>query len=211
MPPRIGVRGTMSGSHPHSLMNAFSHVLSGARWRLALLTVVLVSAGVAAGVAGALTASSPTQKHPDSGGPVRGREVVASGSTPGHGPWRLLRSQDAQGQECLGLEVGKQPPGDVTVVFESCGGPSGMNVGTLGGDGETIIWGRVPDAAEDVRISATGRAAQTLATTQGSAGVGGRFVVGAIQGRLHGVLADARDGAGRQIASQSVGTPSAEE
>lgn len=81
------------------------------------------------GIATAVGAVTQTQESGvgHTGGPVTARIVVASGRSAEYGRWELLRSTDADGAECLGIQLYDQGPGPVKddPLYEGCGGPQG--------------------------------------------------------------------------------------
>lgn len=191
--------------------------------RSRVVTVIAAAVTAAATVFGVATAvgavglapQDPSPLH--EGGPVTDRVLVATGATPGHGRWRLLRSEDATGQECLGLEVGGQPSAtgnDLTAIAESCGAPTGIGVGTLNGKGETIVWGRVPVNTAKLQVAARGRPVHVALPLAAQNAGRGNFVVSAIRARLdvsQDPVAEAYDAGGRRIAVASLPVPAARE
>jgi hypothetical protein len=151
------------------------------------------------------------------GGPVTPRVVVASGKSAEYGRWELLRSADANGGECLALQLYDQGPGPVKddPLYEGCGGPSELNVAILTGtNGRSMVYGRAPADAANVQITASNKATRTI--TPGSApaessrlarsastGTARSFFVASYSGTVEGVEVRALDGRGSVMSAQT--------
>jgi hypothetical protein len=141
--------------------------------------------------------------------PATKRVEVATGSIPGIGRYRLLHSRDYKGGMCVGLElVDLIPPGARGPdISEGCGGPEYLNIGTEATDEWTIIHGKLPDNAKDLRITKPGGATLRVASTEDDKGINGNWVVEKLDGRynLDDLKFEAVDANSRSLATQSQG------
>ena len=189
----------------------------------AFATAVFVSFLAFFGIATALGAV--THSHESGvgheGGPVTERVVVASGRSSEYGQWELVRSSDASGAECLGIQLHDQGPGPVKddPLYEGCGGPAGFDVGSLSGtNGRSLVYGRAPAEAASVEVRATNREDRTIRPNQAPAessslvrssaatGTTRHFFVASYTGTVHGVEVRALNARGDVIGAQSVPT-----
>lgn len=132
--------------------------MHGASKRLSLLMVVVGFAFAYA--AGSLVHAATTEDAPShSGGPVTERTVVAKGVATAYGRYEVLHSLDAEGRQCLGIQLLDEATAEQTApLYEGCGGPEALNVGSLNGAERTLLYGWVPAEGARVTVKARGQA-----------------------------------------------------
>lgn len=169
---------------------------------------------------GSLTNDDNEALH--TGGPVTKRVAVASGETRGDlGRWKLWRSEDADGNPCLEVQLLDAPQGPPEsrspagipvpgggILGGGCG-PGDFNVGSVNGINETLIFGPAPDAAASVEVSASGGSPKR-ATPREAAGAPGKYFGVAVSGRHDGVTARAVSADGSQLKAKAVPVPPSE-
>lgn len=172
--------------------------------------------GVVTAIA-SLSANDNEAEH--EGGPVTQRVAVASGETPGDlGRWKIWRSEDADGTECLEVQLldapvappeGRSPAGIPVpgggILGGGCG-PGDFNVGSVNGVAETLIFGPVPAGTARVEVSASGGGPKG-ATPRGAAGAPGKYFGVAVNGRHSNIEARALASSGSELKSKAVPVP----
>jgi hypothetical protein len=156
------------------------------------------------------------------GKPPRGRRtiVVASGVAPVTGPWqmevnRTKGARDTEGRVmwrrgwCLMLNLLDPPDRNMGGRGGFCGAPRSLGFRKTPGfsrsqnpvrskpaprSQEVLVWGRVPDRAEKVVVSAPGGKRIELEPTDGPESFPGRFYVIPVKMRLHGKRSDWQGG-----------------
>jgi hypothetical protein len=189
------------------------------------LLVVAVLAGFVAsfGIAVAIGSIGESEDdHP--GGPTSKRMLVARGTTPGEiGRWRVWRSFDAGGDECVEVqllddplddrapeeyrrEAGVPVPGGGT-LSGGCGSEAELDLATVSAARETLVYGRAPQAADEVSIEVGGREARRVQLEDPPEGARSKYFGVAVASREGGIRARARDAAGNELRSLDVPTP----
>lgn len=142
--------------------------------------------------------------------PATPRVEVASGTLSGIGRYQLLHSRDYKGGMCVGIVLLDQVPPEARGpdISEGCGGPEYLNVGKeTDADGKwTILVGKVPEKAERLKVKKKdGSPSLDVPVVDDSKGIGGKWVVHKLQGRLGDVEFQAVDDGARPLATQQFG------
>jgi hypothetical protein len=102
--------------------------------------------------------------------------VIAKGDNPEFGPWEAFVSDSSHGA-CFGLRLLDPPGVEEGSTSEGCGVTPGEPARIGGGDGppRTGVFGFVPSAATQVRITAEGQPSRIFPTFRHPAAVAGAF------------------------------------
>ena len=181
------------------------------RWRRPALLVALLLLAAGTAVAGdrllPIGSEVPVRPHGGKAEPERygPRVVVATGRAPVYGRWQILASRSSVGFcEAIQFLDDTAPSGSVA---EGCGRariPSANAVLPVPGSAkpqETVIYGRVPDDAELVRVSVPALGAKSVGVSDGPSSIPGDWYLVAFSGipRPGSARVVALDGQGRQI------------
>ena len=116
---------------------------------------------------------------------LTGRIVVASGRTPVHGRWQMFWSRSSVG-DCIALQLLDNSGG--LGIGEGCGRRTRISASALlpipGAKRpvETLVYGRVPDRANEVRVSLPGLGTKTAKAGRGPSRVPGRWYLTSFAG-----------------------------
>jgi hypothetical protein len=186
---------------------------------LAALSGFLASLGIAIAIA-----SDSGEGDDHAGGPVGKRTIVASGTAPREiGRWRVWRSVDARGEECVEVQLLDDPlddqapeayrnegavpvPGGGT-LSGGCGNDAELDVASVTASEEVLLYGRAPAAADAVEIEVGGRPERTVKLADAPEGTRSKYFGAAIEARAGAVRARARDAGGRDVGTRDVPTP----
>jgi hypothetical protein len=188
-----------------------------------LLIAVLAGFGVSFGIAAAI-GDDEDAGDDHKGGPTGERVMVASGTTGGEiGRWRIWRSVDVDGRECIEAQLlddklsdsvpdsarapDALPVPDGGALSGGCGSTADLDVVSVSASTETLLVGRAPEGAENVDVTAQGRGAKRVKTQRGPESVRFTFFGAALEGRPKGVKVTARDKDGKELRSKDVPTP----
>lgn len=176
------------------------------------MVLALISALVAAAIAGAATgllsvgSVIPLSDKPQSDGLLytSDRTIVATGTTPVAGRWRMSVADSDQGF-CFGIELLDllHPGATGPDLSQGCGGANtGLQAASVGGGTDlpdtTLVHGPAPEEAAAVRVTAPGGFSQTAKTHEGPTDIRGDFYVIEIPRKgLHDVLVTWLDEDGR--------------
>jgi len=177
-----------------------------------VVALAIMGGGDARSGEAASDSERPTPRPVDGKGPQAGPgRVVARGEAEGVGPWTISVSRtpgarDTRGAVmwhrgwCIWLTIPSQSHGVVPASSGFCGSPRTRNLGFRRTPGFSrlqmlvpdrrpghvvLVWGRVPDGAARVVISAPNHRI-TVTPTDGLKGFPGRFFVIPVRGRLPG-------------------------
>lgn len=116
---------------------------------------------------------------------LTGRVVVASGRTPVHGRWQLFWSRSSVG-DCVALQL--LDDRGALGLGEGCGRSTRITASALlpipgaATPVETLIYGRVPDAAREVRVTLPRRGTRTVKTAKGPGDIAGNWYLVSFNG-----------------------------
>jgi hypothetical protein len=149
-----------------------------------------------------------------------GERVVATGTAPVAGPWEIVTYESERladpatgdvyqpaGLRCLGIRLTGPPPDHAGGLSGQCGEfPRTPGFGRVqvtvpnvrGGAREILVYGRVPEEAALVRVTAEGRAPVDVEPIEGPAGETGDFYLVAVppetEGRVNWIDAEGNEG-----------------
>lgn len=156
-------------------------------WSLVLGAAAAVAIAAGPGWAGASPSDSSTEAATPAAGAapppvVRGGRVVARGSSPVGGRWRL-EAYRRRALPCIGLTLLAPPEGSTGGAAGQCGhfprapgfGYSSLGVSDRKGRAEHLIFGRAPRRAAIVRMTAPGGLRRVVRTRPGPRGTRSDF------------------------------------